>query len=66
MVEMVKPDERAVMTYVSCFYHAFQGQNQVSQFTQKLILVPSKSVFCQIFLYNYARIPYFSVLEMAC
>ena len=25
MVNTVKPDERAVMTYVSCYYHAFQG-----------------------------------------
>ena len=23
IVEMAKPDERAVMTYVSCYYHAF-------------------------------------------
>lgn len=29
LVEMPKPDERAVMTYVSCFYHAFKGQNQM-------------------------------------
>lgn len=26
---MVRPDERAVMTYLSCFYHAFQGLHQV-------------------------------------
>merc|ERR1712176_1598839 len=25
LVEMAKPDERAVMTYVSCYYHAFSG-----------------------------------------
>ena len=24
-----KPDERAIMTYVSCYYHAFQGAMQV-------------------------------------
>lgn len=24
-----KPDERQIMTYVSCFYHAFQGAMQV-------------------------------------
>lgn len=29
MVNMIKPDERAVMTYVSCYYHAFQGAQQV-------------------------------------
>ncbi|RWS21109.1 Alpha-actinin: sarcomeric-like protein, partial [Leptotrombidium deliense] len=30
MVNTVKPDERAVMTYVSCYYHAFQGAHQVT------------------------------------
>ena len=25
-----KPDERQIMTYVSCFYHAFQGAMQVN------------------------------------
>lgn len=29
MAMMVRPDERAVMTYLSCFYHAFQGLHQV-------------------------------------
>ena len=24
-----KPDERQIMTYVSCYYHAFQGAMQV-------------------------------------
>ncbi|RWS10034.1 Alpha-actinin: sarcomeric-like protein, partial [Dinothrombium tinctorium] len=32
MVNTVKPDERAVMTYVSCYYHAFQGAQQVKSF----------------------------------
>lgn len=27
-----KPDERAIMTYVSCFYHAFAGAEQVLSF----------------------------------
>lgn len=26
---MFMPDERAVMTYLSCFYHAFQGLHKV-------------------------------------
>lgn len=30
MAMMVRPDERAVMTYLSCFYHAFQGLHQVN------------------------------------
>ena len=25
-----KPDERQIMTYVSCYYHAFQGAMQVA------------------------------------
>jgi hypothetical protein len=29
LVEMAKPDERAVMTYVSCYYHAFSGAQKV-------------------------------------
>lgn len=29
MVNQVKPDERAVMTYVSCYYHAFSSSQQV-------------------------------------
>lgn len=31
MAMMIRPDERAVMTYLSCFYHAFQGLHQVKQ-----------------------------------
>jgi len=31
MVNQVKPDERAVMTYVSCYYHAFSSSQQVLQ-----------------------------------
>ncbi|KAI2798494.1 hypothetical protein BLOT_012776 [Blomia tropicalis] len=30
MVNVAKPDERAVMTYVSCYYHALQGAHKVS------------------------------------
>ena len=26
-----KPDERQIMTYVSCYYHAFQGAMQVGE-----------------------------------
>ena len=31
LVEMAKPDERAVMTYVSCYYHAFSGAQKAEQ-----------------------------------
>lgn len=30
LINTPKPDERAIMTYVSCYYHAFQGAQQVS------------------------------------
>lgn len=29
IINTPKPDERAIMTYVSCFYHAFAGAEQV-------------------------------------
>ena len=31
IVEMAKPDERAIMTYVSCYYHAFSGAQKVEK-----------------------------------
>lgn len=30
MVNSVKPDERSVMAYVSSYYHAFSGAQQVN------------------------------------
>lgn len=30
LINTPKPDERAIMTYVSCYYHAFQGAQQVN------------------------------------
>ena len=32
LIEVAKPDERAIMTYVSCYYHAFSGQQKVILF----------------------------------
>ncbi|XP_047997524.1 alpha-actinin, sarcomeric isoform X5 [Leguminivora glycinivorella] len=29
LINTPKPDERAIMTYVSCYYHAFQGAQQI-------------------------------------
>lgn len=37
MVNQVKPDERAVMTYVSCYYHAF-ASNQAAETAAKRIV----------------------------
>ena len=41
-MEVAKPDERAVMTYVSCYYHAFSGQ-------QKVISYLKENLFLKIF-----------------
>ncbi|XP_014842179.1 PREDICTED: alpha-actinin-3 [Poecilia mexicana] len=46
IVNTPKPDEKAIMTYVSCFYHAFAGAEQVrfmvSLFTTLLIIQPKR------------------------
>lgn len=34
LINTPKPDERAIMTYVSCYYHAFQGAQQVIHMCQ--------------------------------
>ncbi|CAL1268708.1 unnamed protein product [Larinioides sclopetarius] len=39
MVNTPKPDERAVMTYVSCFYHAFQGAQQAETAANRICKV---------------------------
>ncbi|XP_015782540.1 alpha-actinin isoform X2 [Tetranychus urticae] len=39
MVNTVKPDERAVMTYVSCYYHAFQGAQQAETAANRICKV---------------------------
>jgi len=36
LVEMAKPDERAVMTYVSCYYHAFSGAQKAEQAANRI------------------------------
>ncbi|TKC41433.1 hypothetical protein EI555_014516 [Monodon monoceros] len=37
IVNTPKPDERAIMTYVSCFYHAFAGAEQLLEWIQRTI-----------------------------
>ena len=32
LVEVAKPDERSIMTYVAAFYHAFAGDQKVPDF----------------------------------
>jgi actinin alpha len=38
-INTVKPDERAVMTYVSCYYHAFQGAHQAETAANRICKV---------------------------
>lgn len=40
LINTPKPDERAIMTYVSCYYHAFQGAQQVSVKKCVLLFTP--------------------------
>ncbi|XP_014667400.1 PREDICTED: alpha-actinin, sarcomeric-like [Priapulus caudatus] len=39
MVNTVKPDERAVMTYVSCYYHAFAGAQKAETAANRICKV---------------------------
>jgi len=37
IVDMAKPDERAVMTYVSCYYHAFSGLQKAETAANRIV-----------------------------
>jgi len=37
IVDMAKPDERAIMTYVSCYYHAFSGAQKAETAANRII-----------------------------
>ncbi|XP_076815394.1 alpha-actinin-1-like isoform X1 [Clavelina lepadiformis] len=39
LVEMAKPDERAIMTYVSCYYHAFSGAQKAETAANRICKV---------------------------
>merc|ERR1712136_227703 len=39
IVEMAKPDERAIMTYVSCYYHAFSGAQKAETAANRILKV---------------------------
>lgn len=36
LVDIAKPDERAVMTYVACYYHAFSGAQKAEQASNRI------------------------------
>lgn len=42
IVNTPKPDEKAIMTYVSCFYHAFAGAEQVRSQTSRTQFLPKQ------------------------
>lgn len=53
LINTPKPDERAIMTYVSCYYHAFQGAQQVGYgniFFQSYIVTTSQTMFVLVLL----------------
>lgn len=54
IVNTPKPDEKAIMTYVSCFYHAFAGAEQVRELCDLLKAPPMarREDFCQPDLNN--------------
>merc|ERR1712139_95922 len=39
LINTPKPDERAIMTYVSCYYHAFQGAQQAEMAANRICKV---------------------------
>ena len=39
MINTIKPDERSVMAYVSSYYHAFSGAQQVIYWNIRLLAV---------------------------
>jgi len=39
LINTPKPDERAIMTYVSCYYHAFQGAQQAETASNRICKV---------------------------
>ncbi|XP_065210560.1 alpha-actinin, sarcomeric isoform X1 [Planococcus citri] len=39
LINTPKPDERAIMTYVSCYYHAFQGAHQAETAANRICKV---------------------------
>lgn len=41
IVGTLRPDEKAIMTYVSCFYHAFSGAQKVSTSCPRITLTPN-------------------------
>lgn len=47
IVGTLRPDEKAIMTYVSCFYHAFSGAQKVSSSRFKITLTPRPRKSCK-------------------
>ena len=49
LVEVAKPDERSIMTYVAAFYHAFAGDQKVKTHLQQLL----QPIYYTAFILNY-------------
>ena len=52
-----KPDERQIMTYVSCYYHAFQGAMQVGE---RIVWVPT--LLIRLIVFESLKLQLISVL----
>jgi hypothetical protein len=55
MVDLIntpKPDERAIMTYVSCYYHAFQGAQQVRKKNRFVVEIPAANSCFEKFVFH--------------
>ncbi|XP_026730385.1 alpha-actinin, sarcomeric isoform X3 [Trichoplusia ni] len=52
LINTPKPDERAIMTYVSCYYHAFQGAQQVqNKYLQNTAMPDERAVMTYVSSY---------------
>lgn len=56
-----KPDERQIMTYVSCYYHAFQGAMQVGE---RIVWVPT--LLTRLIVFESLKLQLISDLSTHC
>ncbi|GAA6080212.1 alpha-actinin-2, partial [Tachysurus ichikawai] len=56
IINTPKPDERAIMTYVSCFYHAFAGAEQAETAANRICKVLGVNQDNEKFMEDYERL----------
>jgi hypothetical protein len=52
MINCIKPDERSVMTYVSAYYNAFAGVQQVNKFVAVFDFILEKRMFFCFYFFS--------------